>query len=115
MFSTPPTRPFKRLSVDLIKLHRSKLGNEYAVVYIDSFTRWPEAIQVPDKKITTIFRVMKEYIFARPGIPNYLLSDEGSEFLNQLAAEVCKLYGVTEVFPQLTTAVVTNVLPPGPM
>jgi transposase InsO family protein len=59
------------------------LGNEYAVVFIDSFTRWPEAIPVPDKKATTIIRVMKEYIFARHGIPNYLLSDEGSEFLNQ--------------------------------
>jgi transposase InsO family protein len=41
---------------------------------------------------------MKEYIFARHGIPNYLLSDEGSEFLNQVVAEVCKLYGVTKVF-----------------
>jgi transposase InsO family protein len=42
---------------------------------------------------------MKEYIFARHGIPNYLLSDEGSEFFNSLVTEVCKLYGVTEVFP----------------
>jgi transposase InsO family protein len=42
---------------------------------------------------------MKVYIFARHGISNYLLSDEGSEFLNQLVAEVCKPYGVTKVFP----------------
>jgi transposase InsO family protein len=41
---------------------------------------------------------MKEYIFARHGIPKYLLSDEGSEFLNQLVEDVCKLYGVTKVF-----------------
>jgi transposase InsO family protein len=95
--STPPTLPFERLSVDLIKLHRSKLGNENAVVFIDSFTRWPEAIPVPDKKATTIIRVLKEYIFARHGIPNYLVSDQGSEFLNQLVAEVCMLYGVPKV------------------
>jgi transposase InsO family protein len=98
MSSTPPTRPFERLSVDLIKLPRSKLANEYAVVFIDSFTRWPEAIPVPNKKATTIIRFMKEYDFARHGIPNYLLSDEGSEFLNQLVAEVCELYGVTKVY-----------------
>jgi hypothetical protein len=98
MSSTPPTRRFERISVDLIKLPRSKLGNEYAVVFIDSFTGWPEAIPVPDKKATPIIRVIKKYIFARHGIPNYLLSDEGSEFLNRLVAEVCKLYGVTKVF-----------------
>jgi transposase InsO family protein len=40
---------------------------------------------------------MKECVFARHGIPNYLLSDEGSELLNQLVAEVCKLYGVMRV------------------
>jgi hypothetical protein len=117
MSSTPPTRPFERLPVDLINvfgdltlidLPRSKLGNEYAVVFIDSSTRWPEAIPFPDKKATTIVRVMKEYIFARHGILNYLLSDESSEFLNQLVAEDCKLYGVTKVFPWLTTAVVTG-------
>jgi transposase InsO family protein len=98
MSSKSPTRPFERLFVDLIKLPRSKLGNEYAVVIIDSFTRWPETIPVLDKKATAIIRVMKEYIFARHGIPNYLLSDEGFDFLNQLMAEVCKFYGVTKVF-----------------
>jgi transposase InsO family protein len=41
---------------------------------------------------------MKEHIVARHGIPNYLLSDEGSEFLNPLVAELCKLHGVTKVF-----------------
>jgi hypothetical protein len=98
MSSTPPTRPLERLSVDLIELPQSKLGNEYAVVFIDCFTRWPEAIPVPDKNFTTIIHVMKEYIFAKHGIQNYVLSDEGSEFFNQLVAEVCKLYGVTKVF-----------------
>jgi hypothetical protein len=91
MSSSPPTRPFERLSVDLIKFPRSKLGNEYAVVFIDFFTRWTEAMPVPDKRATNIISVMKEYILARHGIPNYLLSDEGSEVLNQLVAEVCKL------------------------
>jgi hypothetical protein len=66
--------------VDLIKLPRSVSGNEYTAVFIDAFTRWPEAVAIPDKKATTFVRVMKEYIFARHGIPAILLSDEGSEF-----------------------------------
>jgi hypothetical protein len=41
---------------------------------------------------------MKEYIFARLGIPNYLLLDEDPEIFNPFVAEFCKLYGVTKVF-----------------
>jgi transposase InsO family protein len=84
--------------VDLIKLPRSVSGNEYIAVFIDAFTRWPEAVAIPDKKATTVVHVMKEYIFVRHGIPAILLSDEGSEFLNRLVTETCKLYGVTKVF-----------------
>jgi hypothetical protein len=98
MSSTPQTRHFERFCVDLIKLAQSKLSNEYAIVFIDSFTRWPEVIPFPYKTASTIIRVKKEYNFARHGMPNYLLSDESSEYLNQLVADVCKLYGVTKVF-----------------
>jgi transposase InsO family protein len=41
---------------------------------------------------------MKDYNFARHGIPAILLSEEGSEFLNRLVTETCKLCGVTKVF-----------------
>jgi transposase InsO family protein len=98
MTSTSPSRPFGRVSVDLIKLPKSVSGNEYIAVFIDVFTGWPEAVAIPDKNATTIVRVMKDYIFARHGIPAALLSDEGSEFFNRLVTETCKLYGVTKGF-----------------
>jgi transposase InsO family protein len=98
MTRTPPSRPFERVSVDLIKLPRSVSENEYIAVFIDTCTCWPEAVAIPDKKATTVVRVMKDYIFARHGTPPILLPDEGSEFLNRLVTETCKLYGVTKVF-----------------
>jgi hypothetical protein len=66
--------------VDLIKLTRSVSGNEQIAVFIDAFTRWPEAVAIPAKKATTVVHVMKDSIFARHGIPAVLLSDEGSDF-----------------------------------
>jgi transposase InsO family protein len=108
MTSTPPSRSFERVSVDLIKLPRSLSGNEHIAVFIDAFTRWPEAVTIPNKKATTVVRVMKDYIFARHGIPAILLSDEGSEFLNSLVTETCKLYGVTKYSQLLIIAVDTE-------
>jgi transposase InsO family protein len=84
--------------VDLIKLPRTVSGNEYIAVFIDAFTRWPEAVAIPDKKASTVVRVMKEKTIALHGIPATLLSDEGSEFLSRLVTETCKVYGVTKVF-----------------
>jgi transposase InsO family protein len=57
-----------------------------------------QSVAIPDKKATTVVRVMKDYNFARHGIPAILLSDEGSEFFNRLVTETCKLYVVTKVF-----------------
>jgi Integrase core domain len=108
MTSTPPSRPFKRVSVDLIKLLRSVSGNEYIAVFINAFTLWPEVVAIPDKKATIVVRVMNEYIFARHGIPAILLSDEGSEFLNRLVTETCRLNGVTKGFQRLIIAVDTE-------
>jgi Integrase zinc binding domain len=50
MSITPATRPFERVSVDLIKLPQTQQGNTYIVVFIDEFTRWPEAMAIHDKK-----------------------------------------------------------------
>jgi transposase InsO family protein len=98
MSSTPATRPFDRVSVDLIKLPQTQQGNTYIVVFIDEFTRWPEAMAINDKKAETILRAMKELVLTRHGIPSILLSDEGPEFLNRLVLATCKQYGVTKVF-----------------
>jgi transposase InsO family protein len=96
--STPPSRPFERVSVDLIKLPKTKNGNSYIIAFIDEFTRWPEAMAISDKNAETVLNAMKELILTRHGVPAILLSDEGPEFFNKLVFVTCKQYGVTKVF-----------------
>jgi transposase InsO family protein len=98
MTSKPPSRPFERVSVDLIKLPRSKRGNSYIIAFIDEFTRCPVALAIADKKAETVLTAMKQLIFSRHGIPTILMSDEGPEFLNNLVLSASKEYGVTKVF-----------------
>jgi hypothetical protein len=39
-------------------LSRSVSGKEYIAVFIDAFTRWPEAVAIPDKNVTSVVRVV---------------------------------------------------------
>jgi len=38
----PVEGPFHRMGVNVIQYHKSQSGNQYAVVFIDYLTKWPE-------------------------------------------------------------------------
>ena len=40
--------PFDRIAVDVIQFPRSRQGNQYAVIFMDSLTKWPEVFPVLD-------------------------------------------------------------------
>ena len=44
----PVAGPFDRVGVDVIQFPHSHLGNQYAVVFVDYLTKWPEVYAVPD-------------------------------------------------------------------
>ena len=49
----PVAGPFDRVGVDVIQYVKSNMGNQYAVVFIDFFTRWPEVYPVADQTTLT--------------------------------------------------------------
>ena len=63
---------------------RSKSGYEYILVFQDLFTRWPECIPVRRANAKTIRKELKERIILRYGAPEVFLSDNGTEFKNQV-------------------------------
>ena len=52
--------PIHHVGVDVIKLSLSHDGNEYAVVFMDNMTEWPEVFAVPNQKAETITRLFLE-------------------------------------------------------
>lgn len=53
-----PTGPFDRVGVDVIQFPRSNVGNQYAVVFVEYLTKWPEVFAVPDQSAATIARLL---------------------------------------------------------
>ena len=95
--SIPVEGPFHRVGVDVIQFPKSQSGNQYAVVFTDYLTKWPEVFATKDQTALTIAELFVEEIVCRHGVPGQLLSDRGAAFLSRLLKEICSLLGVKKI------------------
>ncbi|UYV65139.1 K02A2.6-like [Cordylochernes scorpioides] len=95
-----PTRPWQNIGMDLFKFE-----NKWYLVVIDYYSRFPEMIRLDRLTANVVVRSCKS-IFARHGIPETVVSDNGTQF--ETAREFsnfARQYGFTHVtssprFPQ---------------
>ena len=94
-----PDRPFDKIAIDLVtKCETSTSGNKHILTIIDHLTGWPEAFPVPDKSADTIvLTFINEYLPVHM-CPRYILSDNGTEFKNNLLDQVLKQLGIDRIF-----------------
>ena len=64
--------PFYMVGVDLIgPLKLIRQGNKYILTIIDYYTKYAEAIALPNQEAETVVRAL-EQVFARHGMPSVL-------------------------------------------
>ena len=93
----PVAGPFDRLGVDVIQFPKAQSGKQYAVVFVDYLTKWPEVFATKDQTALTIAKLFVEHIVSRHGVPMQLLSNRGPAFLSSLMKEICSIMGVKKV------------------
>lgn len=86
--------PNERIGVDLLKLPETRDGNQYCVVITDYFTKWAEAIPIPNKESETVARVVVNEYLCRHGGAREFHSDQGNEFEARLFKEILELLGI---------------------
>lgn len=89
--------PFVLLGIDAVgPLQVTDKGNRYILTGIDYLTRWPVAVAVPDiNEVTTgefLFSIVKDW-----GVPNYILSDRGQNFISTYVHEFLKRLGCKNI------------------
>ncbi|UYV64476.1 K02A2.6-like [Cordylochernes scorpioides] len=95
-----PTRPWQKIGMDLFKFE-----NKWYLVVIDYYSRFPEMIQLDGLTASVVVRSCKS-IFARHGIPETVVSDNGTQFgAAREFANFARQYGFKHVtssprFPQ---------------
>ena len=86
--------PFQKVAMDIVgPLPRSGSGNKYILVVCDYATRYPEAVPMKSVDAESVAEEMVK-MFARVGLPEEILTDQGSNFTCQLLAEMYRLLHV---------------------
>ncbi|XP_071487443.1 uncharacterized protein [Diadema antillarum] len=88
---------FRRVAVDLIGPLEpiTERGNLYILTIIDLATRYPEAVALPRIEAKWVAEALVE-VFSRLGIPNEILSDNGTQFVSGVMKEAAQLLGVKQ-------------------
>ncbi len=91
------SEPFESVAVDLVgPLPKGKGGARYLLTYVCMATRWPEAIPLRSITAKSVAEALLE-IFSRTGIPELVLTDQGSQFVGKVMSNLCSLLGIERV------------------
>ena len=90
-----PDRPFDKIAIDLVtEFETSTSGNKHILTIINHLTGWPEAFPILDKLADTIVPTSISTYLPVHMYPRYILSDNGTEFKNNLICQVLKQLGI---------------------
>lgn len=92
------SEPFSKFAIDLIGpiAPMSNRKHKYILTIIDCATRFPEAIPLREIDTISIAESLVE-VFSRVGVPNEILSDNGSQFKSDLMKEIHRLLSIQAI------------------
>ena len=94
-----PNRPFNKIAIDLVtECETSTSRNKHIPTIIDHLTGWPVAFPILNKSAdTTVSNFINKYLPVHM-CPRYILSDNGTEFQNNLMDQALKQLGIEQIF-----------------
>ena len=88
-------RPWQKVAVDLVgPMPETRAGNKWILVIMDHFSRWQDAIPIPDATAPVVAATLDQRVFCYLGLPEQLHTDQGAQFESQLMEELCILWKV---------------------
>uniref|UniRef100_A0A3P9LR23 Gypsy retrotransposon integrase-like protein 1 n=1 Tax=Oryzias latipes TaxID=8090 RepID=A0A3P9LR23_ORYLA len=89
--------PFRRLAMDIVgPLVKSSQGHQYILVVCDYATRFPEAFPLRNITTSSVMQCLVQ-LFSRTGIPDEILTDQGTNFTSRLMQLFHKQLGITSI------------------
>ena len=89
--------PLQRVAMDILgPLPVTERQNKYVLVISDYFTKWADALPLPNMEAETVAREFVRHFVCLFGAPTYLHTDQGKNFDSKLIKEMCRLLGITK-------------------
>ena len=91
-------RPWHTAAIDIVGpcLPNSR-GDRWILTVIDTFTRYPIAIPLPNRKAETIMKALYEHVICHHGIPSRILSDQAKEFVDSGIKLLCEHWNIAKI------------------
>ena len=88
-------KPFNRIGINIKgPLPVIKKGNRYIIVAMDYLMKWPKAKAISNAKAETVAEFLFKEIICRYEVPDEILSDRGTSFINETVDELCKRFQI---------------------
>ncbi|EFP01584.1 hypothetical protein CRE_31549 [Caenorhabditis remanei] len=97
-----PNRPFQRIHIDVMgPLSETIHGNKLIIVATDAFSKFAIAKATANQTAETTLKFLLENIVSIHGIPEEIVTDQGTNFMSKMFEEVCR---ILEVKHSISTA-----------
>jgi transposase InsO family protein len=88
----PATKPWERIHIDFAGPH---LGRHFLIV-VDAYSKYPDVISMPSTTSRQTVTVLRK-LCAQHGVPETIVSDNGTQFTSHEFREFCKANAITHI------------------
>lgn len=93
-----PNKPFEKCALDIVgPLTITNNGNKYILTFQDNLTKFSKAIPIPNQEANTVAKEFTTKIILEYGIPEKVLTDQGTNFMSDIFKNVCKFLKIEKI------------------
>ena len=98
VITTTSSKPFEKIFLDIVgPLINTLSGNNYILTIQDDLTKYSLGIPLPNHQANTVAEAFVIHFVCIHGIPDTILTDQGTDFLSKTFTEVCKLLKINKI------------------
>jgi transposase InsO family protein len=89
--------PWQTIGIDIMgPFPITRRKKRFLLVVVDYFTRWIELFPLHSTISTQIAEILMNEIFTRYGLPKFILSDNGPQFVSNIFRNFCETFGIEQ-------------------